>query len=187
MKFTIKTTLESVSFAGANLRDEALGGLVIECKTTTGRHMRDLAPFFGNYGAVRVTFEADEPVVSAPIVPDRDTDTPHGALVPHPANVLASKAVFDDRMCVCPATSEYDPPCPKHGVVGIGITGYATAPAPPVVSGHPSCCRSGSAKLFPRWIGTGWMKTEGGWFTYSGETRCEFCPFCGAKMPEVPR
>ena len=24
--------------------------------------------------------------------------------------------------CFCPATSEYDPPCPRHGVVGIGVT-----------------------------------------------------------------
>lgn len=24
--------------------------------------------------------------------------------------------------CTCPATSEYDPPCPRHGVVGIGVT-----------------------------------------------------------------
>lgn len=25
--------------------------------------------------------------------------------------------------CLCPATSEYDPPCPRHGVLGIGVTG----------------------------------------------------------------
>jgi hypothetical protein len=25
--------------------------------------------------------------------------------------------------CYCPATSEYDPPCPRHGVLGIGVTG----------------------------------------------------------------
>lgn len=25
--------------------------------------------------------------------------------------------------CLCPATSEYDPPCPRHGVLGIGKTG----------------------------------------------------------------
>jgi hypothetical protein len=24
--------------------------------------------------------------------------------------------------CTCPATSEYDPPCPRHGIVGIGVT-----------------------------------------------------------------
>jgi hypothetical protein len=26
-------------------------------------------------------------------------------------------------VCLCPATSEYDPPCPKHGVLGIGVMG----------------------------------------------------------------
>jgi hypothetical protein len=25
--------------------------------------------------------------------------------------------------CLCPATSEYDPPCPRHGVVGFGWVG----------------------------------------------------------------
>ena len=25
-------------------------------------------------------------------------------------------------ICLCPPTSEYDPPCPEHGVVGIGVT-----------------------------------------------------------------
>lgn len=29
----------------------------------------------------------------------------------------------DGPLCLCPATSEYDPPCPKHGVVGIGVVG----------------------------------------------------------------
>lgn len=24
--------------------------------------------------------------------------------------------------CTCPATSEYDDPCPRHGIVGIGVT-----------------------------------------------------------------
>lgn len=27
--------------------------------------------------------------------------------------------------CLCPATSEYDPPCPRHGVLGIGVRGGA--------------------------------------------------------------
>jgi chromosome segregation ATPase len=26
-------------------------------------------------------------------------------------------------VCLCPASSEYDPPCPRHGVKGIGVTG----------------------------------------------------------------
>ena len=26
-------------------------------------------------------------------------------------------------ICLCPASSEYDPPCPKCGVLGIGVTG----------------------------------------------------------------
>jgi len=26
-------------------------------------------------------------------------------------------------LCLCPATSEYDPPCPRHGILGIGVTG----------------------------------------------------------------
>ncbi len=133
MKFTIKTTLESVSFAGAKLRDEDLGGLAIECKTESGRSMRDLAPFFGKQGAVRITFEGDSPQESG----------------------ASWKDTRDERLCTCPAVNEYDPPCPLHGVLGIGVTGQATAPAPPVANGRPSCC--------------------------------VFCPFCGAKLPEVPR
>lgn len=29
----------------------------------------------------------------------------------------------DVPMCLCPAASEYDPPCPAHGIKGIGVTG----------------------------------------------------------------
>jgi hypothetical protein len=29
----------------------------------------------------------------------------------------------EQATCHCPATSEYDPPCPRHGVLGIGVTG----------------------------------------------------------------
>jgi len=186
MKFTIKTTLESVCFAGAKLRDEDLGGLAIECKTETGRSMRDLAPFFGKQGAVRITFEADEPaatgIVSDSAAPRTADDSPHGTLAPHPANVLASNAARDERMCTCPATSEYDTICPSHGVLGIGVTGQATAPAPPVANGRPSCCTRAFVCLFPLVFGDGT-----GWFTRSGDTCCVFCPFCGAKLPEVPR
>lgn len=36
-------------------------------------------------------------------------------------------AIADDEArgpyCLCPATSEYDPPCPRHGVLGIGVRG----------------------------------------------------------------
>ena len=28
----------------------------------------------------------------------------------------------DKPICLCPPASEYDPPCPEHGVVGIGVT-----------------------------------------------------------------
>lgn len=28
----------------------------------------------------------------------------------------------NDPICLCPATSEYDPPCPRHGIAGIGVT-----------------------------------------------------------------
>lgn len=28
-----------------------------------------------------------------------------------------------DSVCTCPASSEYDDPCPHHGVLGIGVTG----------------------------------------------------------------
>jgi hypothetical protein len=28
--------------------------------------------------------------------------------------------VVVDPLCLCPATLEYDPPCPRHGVCGIG-------------------------------------------------------------------
>lgn len=27
------------------------------------------------------------------------------------------------QVCLCPATSEHDPPCPRHGALGIGVTG----------------------------------------------------------------
>jgi len=30
--------------------------------------------------------------------------------------------VSDKPICLCPPASEYDPPCPEHGVVGIGVT-----------------------------------------------------------------
>lgn len=35
----------------------------------------------------------------------------------------AADAVKVEPLCLCPATSEYDPPCPRHGVLGIGVTG----------------------------------------------------------------
>lgn len=28
-----------------------------------------------------------------------------------------------DALCLCPAASEYDAPCPRHGVLGISVTG----------------------------------------------------------------
>lgn len=36
-------------------------------------------------------------------------------------------------ICLCPATSEYDPPCPRHGVLPIGVRGVDAAQpvAPP--------------------------------------------------------
>lgn len=40
--------------------------------------------------------------------------------------VVVDRARDDSRsgpLCLCPATSEYDPPCPAHGVLGIGVTG----------------------------------------------------------------
>lgn len=39
---------------------------------------------------------------------------------------LEVRAAADRRhsqICLCPASSEYDPPCPRHGVLGIGVTG----------------------------------------------------------------
>lgn len=37
------------------------------------------------------------------------------------------------ELCLCPATSEYDPPCPAHGVLGIGVTGSTPASSSPTV------------------------------------------------------
>ncbi len=177
MKFTIKATLESVSLAVAKLRNEELvGGFAIECKTETGRYMRELAPFFGKPGAIRITFEVESP---------QGETSPHGTL-PHPANVfthpMAPMAARDERPCLCPATSEYDPPCPTHGVLGIGVTGQATAPAPPLVNGRPSCCREWDKRDDVLWIRGQWIIG-----TIGVHAPVRFCPFCGAKLPEVPR
>lgn len=30
---------------------------------------------------------------------------------------------YERKPCYCPASSEYDPPCPRHGILGIGVTG----------------------------------------------------------------
>jgi hypothetical protein len=132
-----------------------------------------LAPFFGKPGAIRITFEVESP---------QGETAPHGTLVPHPANAMAAMAARDERLCSCPATSEYDPPCPTHGVLGIGVTGRATAPAPPLVNGRPSCCREWDKRDDVLWIRGQWIIG-----TTGVHAPVRFCPFCGAKLPEVPR
>ena len=37
---------------------------------------------------------------------------------------LTAEAMAERKaICLCPAATEYDPPCPRHGVLGIGVTG----------------------------------------------------------------
>lgn len=153
MKFTFRTTLGAVSFSAATLEGFDLGDGTVEYKSSMGRGLKELAPFFGKGGGIRVTFEGDSPQESG----------------------ASWKDTRDERLCTCPVMNEHDEPCPLHNVL-------APAPAPPVANGHPSCCALGAAALYPRWSGE-----KGGWFTYSGEICCVFCPFCGAKLPEVPR
>ena len=175
MKYTFKTTLEYVSLSGAKLQGFELGDGTIEYRASMGRGLKELAPFFGKTGAVRVTFEADEPAA---------VGASHGASAP----ASASKPVQDERLCLCPATSEYDPPCPAHGVLGIGVTGRATATAPPIVDGRPSCCeKAASHRIEVPLI------SEDGFWTVAPSNSANtfevvvFCPFCGARLPEVPR
>ena len=35
---------------------------------------------------------------------------------------------MSQSMCTCPPTSEYDDPCPRHGVVGMGFTKHSHIP-----------------------------------------------------------
>lgn len=44
-----------------------------------------------------------------------------------PAEQPAAPRGVHGPLCTCPATSEYDPPCPRHGVVAIGVTPRETA------------------------------------------------------------
>lgn len=45
---------------------------------------------------------------------------PEGASMP--GEPAAGPSCGAGLLCLCPATSEYDPPCPRHGVVVIGRT-----------------------------------------------------------------
>ena len=94
------------------------------------------------------------------------------------------EAYCEGPICLCPATSEYDPPCPRHGVVGIGVTprdALAPAPAPPMVGNRPSCCAAVRGADEVVWI------RHGKWA--AGDSMVHrgifFCPFCGAKLPEI--
>jgi hypothetical protein len=40
-----------------------------------------------------------------------------------PPNIQTEHGFGSGLPCHCPASSEYDPPCPRHGVLGIGVTG----------------------------------------------------------------
>jgi hypothetical protein len=52
-------------------------------------------------------------------------DDPEGVAEAFDASRGVKAAVLPavEPLCLCPATSEYDPPCPRHGVLGIGVTG----------------------------------------------------------------
>jgi hypothetical protein len=48
-------------------------------------------------------------------------DDPDGVAEAFAEKVEAARPALP--LCLCPATSEYDPPCPRHGTLGIGVTG----------------------------------------------------------------
>jgi len=48
----------------------------------------------------------------------------------------------------------------------------------------PACCERAGRSLLARGFSKESQRPDG-W--YSGETECVFCPFCGAKLPEVPQ
>ena len=53
-------------------------------------------------------------------------DSKLGALIGDLLETIAderTQAQAAAMSCICPASSEYDPPCPVHGILGIGVTG----------------------------------------------------------------
>ena len=94
----------------------------------------------------------------------------------------------ESLVCPCPATSEYDPPCPRHGIVGIGVTPrdeLAPAPAPPMVDGRPSCCDRASGASGGIWALFRPSDAQGWCIDCRSSVTVHFCPFCGATLPEV--
>ena len=162
----------------------------IELPLFNAEEARALGSLYRIHHAVLVTFETS----GAPDVPEekagdeRSCEGDRGDLAhSYSANGFIQVGVLngsESDLCLCPATSEYDPPCPRHGVVGIGVTprdASASAPAPPMVGNRPSCCAAVRGADEVVWI------RHGKWA--AGDSMVHrgifFCPFCGAKLPEV--
>ncbi len=162
----------------------------IELPLFNAEEARTLGSLYRIHHAVRVTFETPGvPDVSEEKADNRrrpQEDDRTEPARPCPTAGFIQVGVFNGIECSCPATSEYDPPCPRHGVVGIGVTPrdvLAPAPVPPMVNGRPSCCERmrDNSVVFP---------TVHGWCisckddSPNEDIDISFCPFCGAKLPE---
>ena len=170
MKIQFRMTVSGVVREDGGVHAAALwnGGESAALIRPIAKHEAEaLAPLYGKQGAIRVTFDTGEDSGGYDALTREDRDT-GSKLQEH-----RGAHVYLDTLRA---------PRELHGAALSIAERIARIPrdaAPPLVGGRPSCCEKGKRNLFTReyWV---YLNPDGnciGWML--------FCPFCGAKLPEV--
>jgi hypothetical protein len=150
--------------------DSEYRGSALEFPLVPREETRELGALYGASGAVTITIEAGED--NAAYLPEIETRLRASAAAFGPDHYEAAwltRAADSVRR-----VWEGPPTTPIDEVAALPIL------APPLVDGRPSCCVSASRHdVSLTTMGAGWV------IHARNVIEARFCPFCGAKLPEV--